>query len=312
GCILARLANTNVDVRLPYVNQGDDAYNGRTLDERVVNTSLRSRKIPCTKGPFLSVFRRSVKLDESTREGVRDKQGFDSLLSVIDYLRKCGKAKAKELLLYHAFRFVLFRERSGVPIIKLKRISLEQLDDLIRQLLSVKSGGRFALYLAVSAFETLRDTLSLPWTVDHQGINVSDKASGASGDIMIRYKGEVILAAEITERVVDEQRVMATFDTKIAAKNIEEYLFLSSDGTQHAQARKLAQRYFSQGHEISFLDIRLWIVNVLSIVGSKGRSAFVDKMASRIGCVDVSSVLKIAWNEAISSLAHRPRGHKYG
>jgi hypothetical protein len=247
-----------------------------------------------------------VKLDDSTREGVRDKQGFDSLLSVIDYLRKCGKGKTKELLLYHVFRFVQFREQSSVPIIKLKRISLEQLDDLIQHLLSVKSGGRFALYLVVSAFETLRDALSLPWSVEHQGINVSDKASGASGDITIRHNGEVILAAEITERVVDEQRVMATFDTKIAAKNIEEYLFLSPDGTRHGQARKLAQRYFSQGHEISFLDIRPWIVNVLSIVGSKGRTAFIDKMASHVGGVDVSSVLKIAWNEAISSLAHRP------
>ena len=60
GCLLARILDKSVDVRSPYVSQGDNAYNGRTLDERVVNPTLQNHRIPSSRGPFLSVFRRSV------------------------------------------------------------------------------------------------------------------------------------------------------------------------------------------------------------------------------------------------------------
>ena len=46
GCALARLLDDQIDIRLPYANQGDAAYNGRTLDEDVVNPFLHSHEIP--------------------------------------------------------------------------------------------------------------------------------------------------------------------------------------------------------------------------------------------------------------------------
>jgi hypothetical protein len=76
------------------VNQGDDAYNGRTLDEKVVNPFLHERRIPSSKGPFLAAFRRSVRFDESTREGLRDKESYGSLLSLIKLLKKAPDEKA--------------------------------------------------------------------------------------------------------------------------------------------------------------------------------------------------------------------------
>lgn len=35
GCALARILDREIDLRLPYMNQGDNAFNGRTLDEKV-------------------------------------------------------------------------------------------------------------------------------------------------------------------------------------------------------------------------------------------------------------------------------------
>ena len=60
GCVLVRLLDPTADIRKPYMNQGDGAYNGRTLDERVVNPFLHDRLIPATRGPYLASFRRSV------------------------------------------------------------------------------------------------------------------------------------------------------------------------------------------------------------------------------------------------------------
>jgi len=98
GCALARILDGEVDIRLPYVNQGPAAYNGRTLDERVVNPFLHSHEIPSSRGPFVSVFRRSVSFSAETREGVRDKAGFDALLSFIEHLRLSGQIVARSYL----------------------------------------------------------------------------------------------------------------------------------------------------------------------------------------------------------------------
>lgn len=75
GCILARIIDKSIDIRLPYINLGENAYNGRTLDEQVINPFLQEKHVPSSKGPFLSVFRRSVTFSEATKDGLRDKSG---------------------------------------------------------------------------------------------------------------------------------------------------------------------------------------------------------------------------------------------
>ena len=49
GCVLARIQNRAINIRLPYVGQGDDAFNGRTLDEQVINPFLTTNRIPCSR-----------------------------------------------------------------------------------------------------------------------------------------------------------------------------------------------------------------------------------------------------------------------
>lgn len=51
GCALVRLLDPAADLRLPYARQGPRAYNGRSLDEQVVNPFLHDRQIPASKGP---------------------------------------------------------------------------------------------------------------------------------------------------------------------------------------------------------------------------------------------------------------------
>ena len=44
GCTIARIQDKKVNIRLPYVDQGADAFSGRSLDERVVNPLLQARQ----------------------------------------------------------------------------------------------------------------------------------------------------------------------------------------------------------------------------------------------------------------------------
>ena len=47
GCALARILDPRIDICLPYMNQGDDAFNGRTLDQTVVSIA----RIALSAGP---------------------------------------------------------------------------------------------------------------------------------------------------------------------------------------------------------------------------------------------------------------------
>ncbi len=81
GCGLVRLLNRTINIRLPYVQLGENAFNGRTMDERVINPFLQDQLIPCSKGPYLASFRRSVKFTSETAGGLRDKEGYTALLT---------------------------------------------------------------------------------------------------------------------------------------------------------------------------------------------------------------------------------------
>ncbi len=303
GCIIVRLLDASVNVRLPYAKLGDRAYSGRALDESVINPFLRRKKVPCSKGPFLSVFRRSVRFDYSTRTGLRDKAGYDAFLRVVEFIEMASPNGLAETLKYHLHRFIQLRESSHIEIQRLKRISLVQCEYLIGQLLKMPSGGRFPVFLIVSAFQAIKDVYCLDWEIEFHGINVADKASGASGDVTIRSKGNIFLASEITERIVDRERVVATFDTKIAPKSIEDYLFLVLEKSQDPAVLEQAKKYFAQGHEVNFLEIKNWMVSMLSILGSHGRSVFLNRLADYLDNVDIPKVLKVTWNDTMQRIA---------
>jgi hypothetical protein len=86
GCLLTRIQDKTKDIRLPYVKLGANAFSGRSLDERVVNPFLRANSIPRSKGPYLSVFRRSVRFDESTEAGLKDKSGYRAFLGLLSII----------------------------------------------------------------------------------------------------------------------------------------------------------------------------------------------------------------------------------
>lgn len=281
------------------MGHGEDAYNGRTLDERVVNPFLQDKRIPCSRGPFLSTFRRSVMFDELTRDGLRDRRGYDSLLALINMVASTNTDEdLKGILRYLLFRFIRLRTARDVPLARLHRISLEQYGQLLDGLLSTPSGGRFPLLLTEITFTTIKSTYSLDWTIEVQGINVADRPSGAGGDITIKRGTKVLMAAEVTERPVEKSRIIATFQTKIAPQGIEDYLFLLSEKPDE-EVMLQARQYFSQGHEVNFLSIKNWILVILATIGKTGRAIFNAVLSEKLQDADIPAALKMAWNKQV-------------
>jgi len=303
GCIIERLFSPTTDLRLPYAGHGEASFNGRTLDERIINPFLRHHKIPCSKGPFLSVFRRSVKFDASTREGIRDKTGYDAFLYLISMLEQSDHASVTNLLDYTLYQFLQLRESSHIAVANINRISLAQWKWLIERLLKIHSGGRIPVFLSQSLLLAIKETFDLNWNIECQDINVSDKSSGAIGDITVKEESRIILAIEITERRVDAERIVSTFDTKIAPQNVQDYIFLAGTSEIEKEAYEQVQRYFSLGHEITFFEIGNWIATALSLIGSSGRSIFLWNLTEMIDAVDVPKAIKVNWNQLVSDLA---------
>ncbi len=307
GCLLARIDDENIDIRKPYVSQGEDSYNGRTLDERVINPILQEKQIPCSRGPFLSVFRRSVKFDQSTRGGLRDKSGYDAFLQIVGFIESLhDRSKLIELLDFLASSFVKLREATIVPLTRIQRMSLEQLTILVSQLLATPSGGRLPVYLIVATLKSIKHYFDLDWNIEWQGINVADSASGVDGDIIVSSKGKTLLAAEVTERSVDRNRVVATFNTKIGPHGIDNYLFFVTSGIQPSTTIQQVKQYFAQGHEINFVTIEGWIRALLATTGGEGRTFFISQLLELLDSPETPAILKVAWNEKIAVVISSP------
>ena len=301
GCALARWCDQQIDITLPYANLGDLAFNGRTLDEKVVNPFLHTNRIPSSRGPYLAVFRRSVVFNADTRSGLRDKSGYDAFLTLVKHIRTLNKRGVVSFIDQLLFHFYDLREASQVPIAHLSRISLEQIAMLMHRLIAIPSGGRFPMYLVEATLKGIHQRFNLDWEIEVQGINVADAPGGVGGDVTVREQGAIAFAAEVTEREVSPERVVATFQTKIAPNAIADYLFLITDGVAE-QARAQAQSYFAQGHEVNFIQITDWIHQTLVTVGAAGREAFFAALMERLVDEETPTAIKTAWNDEVDRL----------
>lgn len=303
GCAVARILDKSIDIHLPYVAHGPTAFNARDLDEKVINPFLQAKRVPCTKGPYLSTFRRQVRFHPATRDGLRDKTGFDSLLILIDHLAATSDDSDLAAFLLHVlFRFAQLREASIVPLTRLQRLSLEQYGMLFSSLLQTPSGGLYPVLLVVCMFKTIAHSFGLGWNVQWQGINVADAPSGAGGDITVRDGDRLVVAVEVTERQVDEARVVATFNTKIAPAGIQDYLFLVGATEPTEEAKSRARVYFAQGHEINFVQVCDWLLMLLATLGKTGRDLFNTNLMELLDAPDTPQTVRAAWNECTASL----------
>jgi len=303
GCTIARIQDNTINIRLPYIKQGANAYNGRSLDEAAVNPFLQSHRVPSSKGPFLSALRRGIQFDEGTTRGLRDVNAYRAFLALLTYLEATTtRHSLNQFLRYLLYRFAKLREAADIRLSRLQRVSLEQYDSLIASLLATPSGGRLPVMVVVAAFRSIKEYYNLSWIIDHQEINVADSQTGVGGDITITSEGKIVLAVEITERPLDRARVISTFNTKIAPHGIEDYLFFVRPEALAGDARRQARQYFAQGHEVNFIEIKDWVLMAIATMGRRGRELFNVNLLELMNGPSIPRSVKVAWNEYLSGL----------
>ncbi|MCL2285414.1 MAG: hypothetical protein FWC32_03515 [Firmicutes bacterium] len=303
GCALMRLIDPAVNVRLPYINHGEGSFNGRSLDEYSINPFLQEQLFPCSKGPYLAAFRRSVKLLPETAEGLRDKIGYSAMMELLTVIENStSNEQIQNFIMCLLQRFILLRNASRVPLARINRFSIEQYRQLLVELTSYQSGGLLPVLITVAFFQTLAERYSLSWDIVWQGINVADNATGAEGDVTIKENGVTILAIEITERPLDHRRIVSTFNTKIILNDVKEYLFVFTKTEPDDTAIQAAKNLFSQGYEINFANVVDFIINNFLALPASSREVFADKMLTLLDSREVPSTIKVKWNDAIKNI----------
>ena len=99
-------------------------------------------------------------------------------------------------------------------------------------------------------------------------------------------------------------RVVSTFNTKIALHGLEDYLFLFSQTPPEADARAAAHNdKLGQGPISVFLPVAGWLVKLsLGTIVAPCRRLFAEKVIGLLEQPTVPAHVKVAWNEKHASL----------
>lgn len=185
-----------------------------------------------------------------------------------------------------------------------ERISLEQIQSLIRNFLSESSGGDRGLSVATALFETFGTFFGLYSDVKRNVINASDQATGFAGDIeCIDENGNLRLAIEVKERNLTLTDVRSSI-TKARRVSLKEFL-LNTPGineSEQKQIEELISRTWSSGTNIYNLNIEDLITVGLFLTGEDGRIDFVKNIGKQLDRFNTQPINRKRWKELLEEI----------
>lgn len=201
--LLGKIANP--DRSLMYLQIGSTefgAWNARSFcDDVIVPWVTENQNVLGTSAePYASKPLRRERL-EKTMPNVRNKEDWTRLY---DFFASLDKSSSSDLehamfrcLLAVARRLAALSFKYEVPL----RVSLPELRDIFSEFLADSSGGLRPLVVATAAMRVFGKGFKLFESVNSQGINEADSASGVPGDIMCYdADGRIVLAVEVKDR----------------------------------------------------------------------------------------------------------------
>ena len=181
-------------------------------------------------------------------------------------------------------------------------MSVEQYQVFLNTLLHNQSGGLLPMLVTIAVFQTINDQYSCGWEINYQGINAADGATGAPGDITIFSNGQIVKAIEVTERPINETRVVTTFNTKIAISDVKDYLFVYTATAPEEGAYSAAKVYFAQGYDINFIKLSNFVLSAFIAGNVETRQRFTNHMLTLLRQDSVPAAVKTAWNDSLQEV----------
>lgn len=242
ACLLAKLHQPNLDIRMPYKEiGGDDCYSGRQYDERYITSFVENHELPCnvTTAFLTPAFRtHEVMLSKNATLMGRPRKLYEYVLSLLDDVAR--KRISPQDLLCEIVRILIIkrdeqRTRMDSLLANLKQSDLSQLTveaivDIVEQHLDQPNSSRLPVLAFQAIYQTIESQLN-EQVVPLQPHTAADSQTRSLGDIEVALKDtdQVITVYEMKSRKLTRGDVSQALN-KLAkgTQSAQQYLFVTT------------------------------------------------------------------------------------
>lgn len=256
--------------------------------------------------PYVSNPLRRSRLQADPGEGTRarDKSDWELLHKVLSDVQDRDNPSFTQRCFLQTLRSIRKRfDASNFEFVIPERVSIEQVDHIVREFLLHGSGGDRGLAVAAALFETFGKQFSIYDQVRRFAINASDASTGQTADIECLVEGEIRLAIEVKERdltLIDIKSGMR----KARKAEIKELLF-NAPGTATAfrdDVDSLIEKTWGSGTNLYRLSIHELISVGLVLAGEEGRRDFLINVGYQLNTFNTQPANRLRWRELLEAI----------
>lgn len=288
--LLGKIADPSRDIlTLQLAASIPGAWDARSFSTAVVVPWVTDNQnvLGTSQEPYASKPLRRERL-ERVMPNVRDKQGWEQLVELLD-----GLQDADHATLVKAFRRVLnalVRRLAGqsfgyaIP----QRISLPAMSKMLTEFLDTPSGGLRPLAVTTALLRTIGEALGLFSRVEGQGINEADVAGGAPGDVVCYCSDDptrICLVVEVKDMDLTLAHVQSsTRKAKQADLGLTSLLFAvpSTRSSDHEAIEALTRREWASGLNVYMTGVVPLMEASFMLLGEAWRVNLVREIAAEL------------------------------
>ena len=306
--LLGKLTDQNLDCLCLQKGSGDSdsLWDPRSFANKViVPWSMENQAVLGTSAdPYVGKPLRKPRLEENPKN-VKGKEEWVLLYRVLDKVERRDSQEYTRLRMLQTLRSIhaKFAELVFEYIVP-ERVSIEQTEKLIGEILSEGSGGDRGLSVAAALFETFGRFFGIYKEVRRHAINAADQSTGMTGDIeCIGDDGELRLAIEVKERNVTLADVRSAV-LKARKASLRELLFNApgADPSEKEEIAELFARTWASGTNLYRLSIDELVRVGLSLTGEPGRRDFLENVGRQLDEYGTQPSNRQRWKELLEGM----------
>ena len=267
--LVAKMENPTINLRKPTTSLGgDDAYEGRGIDERIIEPYILKYQLPCNATTaFLTPSFRTINrpISREMFANSRPPEPYYLMMDVLEYVELYPE-KAESVLLEIIRNLIDIKEenqlkiQAQLEIIKsgseISTLSSEEIVTLVVQHLHCKHSSRLPVLIVAAAYMSVSDLIGekARRLLSHQA---ADKQTGALGDVEIILTSEenLVTCYEMKCKSVQKTDIDKSI-SKISTHecHIDNYIFITTETIEKNVADYAAGLYRESGVEVVVLD----------------------------------------------------------
>ncbi len=242
ACLLAKLHQPNLDIRMPYKEiGGDDCYSGRQYDERYITSFVERHELPCnvTTAFLTPAFRNhEVMLSKNVTLMGRPRELYESVLSLLDDVAR--KRESPQDLLCEILRILVIKRNEQKTRMESLLADLKQSDPsqlTVNDIVGVVDrhlDQPYSSRLPVLAFHAIYRTIESQLNehiVPLHPHTAADSQTRSLGDMEVALKdsNKIITVYEMKSRQLTRGDVRQALN-KVAkgTQSVQQYLFVTT------------------------------------------------------------------------------------